>query len=409
MRGGVATIAGGSGGHFYGQNADHFVIGTGINPPDAYSDAPLDPDVYNETPGFNGYPYSTHHVASLVSETPEDDFDGGDLPGRTSRTVNGFMSGMGESSTGGAPYMLTSGVKVDPDGPGGDDPVLVPGANFSMQINPDNNSVSASGEVFNAQDTSDIHSMVMAFGSTDPNAGNNVFVDDHRYGARRNSDNSLTGIKLDVDPSTLIEHTSVQDETAGSYLVSGRASPVEGYEHCTECDFIDWGWWGTRVRVDQDPGSGEDIREEYVHMGTWVAGELTDPSGLASFDPGELPFGGTAVYQGTALGSVSSEGAQYIASGTVDMTYHFDQRYGEFNMQFDGHSVGGNLSDDYYNPTGKFSGSLTGSIDGFASGAFVDDPSLTDPRAAGAIGDFSLNGTNYSAVGTFATVGTNPF
>ena len=285
MRGGVATIAGGSGGHFYGQNADHFVIGTGINPPDAYSDAPLDPDVYNETPGFNGYPYSTHHVASLVSETPEDDFDGGDLPGRTSRTVNGFMSGMGKSSTGGAPYMLTSGVKVDPDGPGGDDPVLVPGANFSMQINPDNNSVSASGEVFNAQDTSDIHSMVMAFGSTDPNAGNNVFVDDHRYGARRNSDNSLTGIRLDVDPSTLIEHTSVQDETAGSYLVSGRASPVEGYEHCTECDFIDWGWWGTRVRVDQDPGSGEDIREEYVHMGTWVAGELTDPSGLASFDP----------------------------------------------------------------------------------------------------------------------------
>ena len=333
MRGGVATIAGAAGGHFFGDNAEHFVIGATPSPADVFSDGSFE----------TGIGYGTHHVASLVQETPLTEYGQPGQPTRTDRTVTGFMSGMVESSSdsGANPYIVTSNGAT----------------NLTMALSTATNTVSAQSEVFNTpQASSDVHSLVLAFGSNAANSGNSAFVDDHVFGARRSSDTTLTGVKFDAQPSTLVEH--VQGSTPGSYLVSGRANPIVGYQHlvsenpdpdysCSDCDFIDWGWWGTRDRVGQNTGSGQNIRDEYVHMGTWVAGELTDPAGLQSMVLGELPFGGTAYYQGTALGSVNNDGAQYIASGTVDMTYHFADRYGEFNMLFDGHTVGGNLNDDY--------------------------------------------------------------
>ena len=68
MRGGINTIAGATGEHFFGPNADHFVIGTSLDPADGFTDAPLDFDeVFTGNPadGYlgDGSPFSTTHVA----------------------------------------------------------------------------------------------------------------------------------------------------------------------------------------------------------------------------------------------------------------------------------------------------------------------------------------------------------
>ena len=88
--------------------------------------------------------------------------------------------------------------------------------------------------------------------------------------------------------------TSTGQFTPGTYLVSGRANPIDGYQHlegCTECDFIDWGWWGTRVEVAA--GASDEIpddRVDYVHMGTgWRATSAPRPR---SSDRRPAAFGG---------------------------------------------------------------------------------------------------------------------
>ena len=64
-----------------------------------------------------------------------------------------------------------------------------------------------------------------------------------------------------------------------SYLVSGRTTAVdrEIYEHCENCDFIQWGWWGTRIDDSGKYGPGQFRRSEWMNVnGTWVAGNISD-------------------------------------------------------------------------------------------------------------------------------------
>ena len=146
IRGGLATIAGASGDHFFGENAEHFVMGTQIDPADGYADAHLGPGYTgNPADGFlsGGYPGSTHHVGSLVSETPMVEF------GRHSRTQLGFMAGIAESSVEGIdnPYIV---------GGGG-------GPNMWLDLNAESNTVTAVALVSDVADQNDVVDIVHAF------------------------------------------------------------------------------------------------------------------------------------------------------------------------------------------------------------------------------------------------------
>ena len=175
---------------------------------------------------------------------------------------------------------------------------------------------------------------LLTFGPASGSGGANAFVDDDRFGALANDDNGKTRLVTDAGKSI----ANVAGDRPGSYIVSGRANPIAGYQHCTSCDFIDWGWWGTRVRVAADGTEIPDARSDYVHMGTWVAGDITNPA--------DLPNNISATYSGTALGNVArqtSNGvAKYIARGDMDMSYDFNSRSGTLQISnFDGMTVSG--------------------------------------------------------------------
>lgn len=403
LRGGIGTLPGASGVHFFGSDANHFVIGTPIDPADTYFDSNHSGALNQNTQGYlSDGNFATHHVGSLIDNSPQSEFDR-TLEGR----MDGFMAGMGETEFfgGSSTYRLTS----DGSGP-----------NMYVSFNPEDNAFAARGTVYDSNNDDDLYyeperhlqNILLTFGHyTDEETdtehfGQGTYVDANNYGAMQNNSISQTAITTDDD----VPH----DEFgfgAGSYIVSGRASPIEGYEHipdCTDCEFIQWGWWGTRVQTDLDPGAGEEIRTDYVHMGTWVAGDIVDPD--------ELPETGGATFVGHALGTVARDNgdgvAQYIARGDAQIGYDFSTRQAEIAItDFDGMDVSGVGFDASTATQTLYSGSLADCIScgpggpeltGSFSGAIVGPNNV----AAGTIGDFSFSGTNLgnnvSAAGTFA-------
>ncbi|MFN3548586.1 MAG: FecR domain-containing protein [Mesorhizobium sp.] len=386
MRGSVVATEGPSGNTFFGANADHFILGASITPPDGFADTTLNNAGYtgNQQDGYlaDGFPFATHHVASLVGTTPQDQL------GRTTRTYQGFMAGLFESSAGGAdePYIGMSGVT----------PTL------TMSLDASNNSVAASAVLYDTIQVPGeywpstnpvVDYYELAFGGTSGGA----FVDDDRFGAIHNGDNETTRLVTEDEQNL----PNKAGDNPGSYIVSGRANPIEGYAHCSDCSFLDWGWWGTRVRTEYDTGEGVVTRTDYAHMGTWVAGDITHPD--------DLPTNVVASYSGTAIGNVTrqNEGgtATYIASGAMDMTFDFNNRQGTVNINnFDGLTLSSGVSDASTSDQALFAGYLTGSgMNGGLSGAFVNNG---DIKAGGVIGNFGFQGIsggdNVMATGTIA-------
>lgn len=378
MRGGVNSIAGTDGAHFFGAAVNNFALGgTPRTPGDGFADSLLGPGFTgNPTDGYlgGGYPFSTVHVANRIDTTPQASLE------RTARTYYGFMTGIGESSidNGDNPYVLASGT--------------VP--TVTLRTDPTFNDVGMSGEVFDVFNGSPaVASYLLTFGSNDTGAGINVFVDDDRYGALHNSNPQNTRLRTDGGR----DYANQTGDNPGSYMISGRANPIAGYQHCTSCDFLDWGWWGSRVRVGADGAEIPDQRTDFMHMGTWVAGDIANPA--------DLPTGVVATYAGTAIGNVArinSLGmAKYVATGNVEMSYDFDARSGNLAItNFDGRNYNAAISDSSTTSQALFGGSLIGEIaSGSVTGAFVNDgPNV----AAGIIGNFGVAGSGYQATGTIA-------
>lgn len=405
MRGGISTLAGATGSHFFGPDAEHFVIGSdaSIDRPDTYFDGHNGPalsDPYGVGYFQDGH-FATHHVADLVQTSP--------LTGLTRsyglagpQQFQGFMAGMGESSVGGSdnPYRLTSSS----------------GPNLTVTFDAVDNTFAAQGTVYDAYDEDAVvQNMLLTFGRSGADFGQSAYVDDAYYGAI-NNEVAETNQLVDDNNQALAE---TPGQSAGSYIVSGRANPIVGYQHlegCSDCEFIQWGWWGTRLSTGPENAS----RQDYVHMGTWVSGDVS--AGIDQNLPvGQLPFGGSATYTGTAIGTVSRDtgmdnilDATYIASGTFDMNYDFAARNGDFNLDIDGMNLGsawGGITGQGPNNSAQelFAGNISnGYLDGSVSGAFVDGPNV----AAGAIGQFNFAGYDYggsnsnvAVSGTFAGKG----
>lgn len=399
-RGSIAAIEGASGNAFFGENANNFVLGADVDTADSYNDSLLGPGFSGDpSEGYigTGYPFSTHHVADLVDTTPQAEL------GRTSRTVSGYMSGLVESNIEGIDYPFAVWTGTEPL--------------FTLTLNAETNDVSASAtlvdkvvapdiygysleEVFNPNES--IAGYELGFGPIGESGGASAFVDDNLFAASRNGDNENTRVNFENEDSV----ANNTGDNPGSYLVSGRANPIEGYAHCTQCSFLDWGWWGTRTVVE-DPNE-EGTRRDFVHMGTWVAGDVTSNV--------DMPTDISATYEGTALANIArSDGeggvAKYIAAGTMDMSFDFNSRLGEVNIDIDGlelfSEVNGNVIGLGQSHFAGGMGAVDTNISGGLSGAFVNNGNI---KAGGVIGNFTFEGENRLGTGTIAGIqtGTSP-
>lgn len=166
-----------------------------------------------------------------------------------------------------------------------------------------------------------------------------------------------------------------------SYVVNSKVAPVKIFqggtssELCT-CSYLSWGWWG-------NTSAGEASAQG--HMGNWVIGDIT--ANVA------MPASGTATYSGNAVGTVLNDGAQYIATGTMNATMDFGARTGNVSVSnFDGRNFGSNVS---FAGSSTFTGTngatdITGS---FANGG--------GKAAQGILGAFSTADGAWSASGIF--------
>jgi len=381
LGGTIHTLGGVEGNEFFGGNAEHFVIRTETKPAGTFSDDLLGPGFTgNPADGYlgDGYPFSTTHIASLSGVTPTSTLS------RTSRSYEGFMAGIGESRTEGiaSPYILMS----------------TNHPNFALNIDATHNTVGATGEVFDRLGMNEIvQGYLLTFGEDSRNPSSSAFVDDNRFGAIQA--NRRQDMRLRTDGGQSIAALNKDGGYPHLYMVSGRAAPVEGYQHCTQCSFMDWGWWGQRLDFQSETPEFSGTRNDFVHMGTWVAGDIADPA--------DLPTNISVNYAGTALGTVTrqtTEGvAKYIARGDMNMSFDFASRSGNMQINnFDGMSVSGLISENSTVNQALFRGNLAGSgMNGAVQGAFVNNGANV---AAGVIGNFGLRGEGVSATGTIAGV-----
>jgi hypothetical protein len=183
---------------------------------------------------------------------------------------------------------------------------------------------------------------------------------------------------------------------------------------CDGCSFIRWGKRQSHLVF----GDGDEGNANVFASGWWVAGDIIDVS--------DLPFDGTATYQGTAIAEVGNnlngEGwITYTAKGDMAMNWDFGTRSGDLTISnFDkGHIDGGlTVSGQMTTPgelegKNKFSGELSGQnlpdnlsdLSGSARGSFVSGPdNVRDgPRSKpqGVIGNWEVGSERYKAGGIF--------
>ena len=223
--------------------------------------------------------------------------------------------------------------------------------------------------------------LTLNMGSLSGNGSDSAFIDDRRIALRQSS---LVGSS----------HTTGAGSgavTAEIIAVTQAVTPntqIDGVTPCV-CEFLTWGYWTADIKYISGPRTGQTDR---AHIGTWVAGDLPTPA--------QLPTGGTAIYNGHAIGSVVNSGIRYIAAGTFTQTWDFSSRTGTIGINnFDGVNYAGTTAGSPTNV--NFAGPITGTGGraGNVSGSFFKSP--TDAAAYQA-GTFSIIGTSYKATGTFA-------
>ncbi|MEM9342884.1 MAG: hypothetical protein AAGA87_07545 [Pseudomonadota bacterium] len=175
-------------------------------------------------------------------------------------------------------------------------------------------------------------------------------------------------------------------------------STVSGSEH------VKWGFF-----LGDAPVGGT---RSHTHMATFVSGDRIT-SGMYD-TAGKLRLGGTAEYNGHAIGTVVDAGGSRLAAGTYRDTFNFDTRTGTFELGFDGRDYSGPSTGDFREGVGALysgsteapAGSAPSDFAATVAGEFVHNggsvASVTQP--SGLIGSFDIGGPSYSATGTFGAV-----
>jgi hypothetical protein len=262
------------------------------------------------------------------------------------------------------------------------------------------------------------------------NSSNSVFVDDQHYSASASAsaDPSAITVNNGNGQTNTLVFQNPNDNTAS---LTGSSSLL-----CMQCDFLRWGTWTADLNF-QDNHSDPTATPSTNHVlanGFWVAGNIIDDL--------NLPFSGSATYNGQAQGWVASDlsgnWVTYSATGAMQMLWDFGSRTGTLTIsQFDaGNIPGGGLSfsgpmcapgvgcsTSAISGSNTFSGPLSGqlptslvsasvspSLVGSANGSFVSGPNNLDtlgkliPQSVpqGVIGNWNVHNTVYGASGIFA-------
>ncbi|GAB5375314.1 MAG: hypothetical protein AcusKO_17760 [Acuticoccus sp.] len=316
---------------------------------------------------------------------------GADLS-RATRTLTGYAAGM----------MELSAQKVRPFR-------STDAGDFTVSFNAQESNL---GGVIGVTDVLDsdpvVRSYNLAFGTDifggDSASTRGTYVDDDTFAGIATGPANQPGspqTTLTTDDGAVVRHSKTTPDT---YMISADAVPQPklfeqaGVEEC-ECRFLEWGWWGTATDFESEELEGN--RKDFTHLGTWAAGDVTRDV--------DLPTSGTGSYQGHAVGSVVSTGAdgarqRYVAVGDLDVNYNFGRRTGRVAVSnFDGKSFSGNVAGGVARDgvSNQFSGRLSGSdLTGQTRGAFVRGP---DGPAQGVIGAFDVQNSRgrYRAVGNY--------
>ncbi len=373
--GALLALRSADGGRFFGPDADNFVLGAALDLNDPFGDGYVHrPDDISQTDTLS----ATMHAGQLVGEIAVSELT------RSTRTLYGFAAGVVESS---ANYWVTDA-----------GPVAFASENagdFMMTLNQSNSTVSGS---IGVSDTfgkdSEVERYDLGFGTSSDGYGTSrgVYIDEDTYAARNAALNSDTAIT--TDNGAVIAH--VTDGSPKTYMLPSSLVPgaddaiMAGKTECV-CAFLEWGYWGTSANFKDDSLTADGERYDNVHLGTWVAGDVTNSA--------DLPTTGSAAYIGHAVGNVINDGAQYLAAGSFGMTVDFAKRTGAAAIaDFDGRSFGASLTEQDVVNGNLFSGSVA-NMEGQINTSIVRG---VNSEIDGVLGNFNVQDGTWGATGIVA-------
>ena len=404
--GNVATLGGPDGSHFLGDDNPNMVIGFDSTESHVIGQStPLVPD--SQTPEQKSG--SAYHIGIGKN--------GYQMPTQTlSGPYSGYATGLVQSEIPASNFQNTVASTSSDD-------VTI---DFSAGSNTLSGSITVR-DVGNHDGATEAYTL--GFGG---NGKRSAYIDDKHYAAIESVEG--TSVLNYVGENGPVNYDNV---TATSYLVSSDQLNVTKFfpetfgpggnkPICKQCDFLQWGAFGTRVVFSNNDGP---VYVDNIHLGWWVAGDVIDNS--------DLPTDASASYAGHVVGNVStnigSNGWQtYVATGDMDMNWDFNSRSGDLTIsKFDrsitpgGLTFTGEMSAPGEVATGKnkFGGPLTLANDnlpenlsdlngmtGSANGSFVRGPDnfknngeiKSGSTPQGVIGNWNVGSGRYNATGIFA-------
>ncbi|MFD2263101.1 transferrin-binding protein-like solute binding protein [Lacibacterium aquatile] len=289
---------------------------------------------------------------------------------RTSRTINGFATGLGSLMPYGNIPMVSDSVAITTNAELG----RVTGE-FGFEA-----------PTYDGNGSQKVH---LSFGPTTEGSsisGGPGFIDDKRFAAANGITYSSSSSSGYTQRSYYeVEGEKVQMDYAATYMISGGLTDISNItpssvQTCA-CEYVQWGWWGGQFVV---PGSGGYISTEAVHLGTWVAGDMLSAA--------DVPRSGSASYVGQAIGTVQTINSagrnQYVAVGGAQVDYNFGTRKGTFALKdFDGVNLSTSVTGS--SSTGTYTGQKNQTVAGVSSGLAVKG-GFFGPKAAETAGHFSF-------------------
>lgn len=382
--GALGTVAGPDGSEFFGPNAQSFVIGNDLSSgslDDPYSDnyAHQPADITREDRVSAGL-----HVGALdeVNVVPVNTLS------RTDQTISGYASGSLESSAN------FTGQNIGAIGFASASP-----SDLTMTFNSSEHTLGGSLTVRDTKyQDPEIADFTVRFGFNSDGSKDfrAAFIDDDTYAARDAENRSETYVYTDSEVK--VEHHSGQNPNTyviPSTLVTTADDAIMAVATECTCAFLEWGYWGTQMNYNDSSDALEEAanRHDAFHLGTWVAGDVTNSSAL--------PTTGSASYAGHAVGNVINNNSQYLAAGNFNMTVDFGRRTGSASVTgFDGRSFGAELTEHDIASGNHFAGAISEqAITGTMNTSIVGGP---NSNHQGAIGNFNAADGNWAANGIVA-------
>jgi hypothetical protein len=233
---------------------------------------------------------------------------------RTTQTLAGNVGGLNYTTAQPQPYIVTGPISINTDAA--------------------TNKVQARIDATAQAPSAGYNTLTYQFGTVAGNAGRReAFVDDRNFAV----------LESDVAPQQANGQNLVVsgDPTqAGKlYLVNANVAPPPasllpaGASYC-QCQFLQWGYWGGDL-LTGNTTNATISRVDRGHINFWAAGVTTPLPDLATLQS----QGAVGTYNGHAIGSVSNNGASYIAAGGFTGTYNFGTRAANVSINnFDGNN-----------------------------------------------------------------------